>query len=142
MASNIHVSATHRKGMLDGTVNIKTDANSGKLRIYNGTQPADADVAVSTQTLLAELTMNATAFSGPSGTASTDQTLTAGAITSDTAADATGTASWFRLLKSDGTTVILDGSVGTSGCDLNLNSTSISSGTTVAVSSMTLTLVK
>lgn len=142
MASNIHVAAAYRKGMLDGSANIKTDANSGVLNIYSGTQPADGDAALSGNTLLASLTMNATAFSAPSGTASTDQTLTANAINSDTSADNTGTATFFRLFKSDGTTKILDGSVGTSGADLNLNSTSISSGTTVAVTSMTLTLVK
>jgi hypothetical protein len=142
MASNIHVAAAYRKGMLDGTVNIKTDANSGILNVYSGTQPADGDTALSGNTLLASLTMNATAFSGPSGTASTDQTLTAGAIASDTSADNTGTAAFFRLFKSDGTTKILDGSVGTSGADLNLNTVSLVAGATVAVTSMTLTLVK
>jgi hypothetical protein len=142
MASNIHVAAAYRKGMLDGTANIKTDANSGVLNIYSGTQPVDGDTALSGNTLLASLTMNATAFTGPSGTASTDQTLTAGAITSDSSADATGTATFFRLFKSDGTTKILDGSVGTSGSDLNLNTTSIVSAGTVAVTSLTLTLVK
>lgn len=141
MPNNIHVAAAYNKGMLDGTANIKTDSNSGKLRIYDGTQPTDGDTALGAQNLLAELTMNATAFSGPSGTVSTNQVLTAGAITNATAA-LTGTAAWFRLLKSDGTTKIMDGSVGTSGCDLNLNTTSIVSGVTVAVSSLTITLTK
>ena len=141
MASNIHVAAAYNKGMLDGTVNIKTDANSGVLNIYSGTQPADGDAAI-TGTLLASLTMNATAFTGPSGTASTDQVLTAGAITSDSSADNTGTATHFRLFKTGGTVKILDGSVGTSAADLILNSVSISAGATVAVTSMTLTLVK
>lgn len=141
MASNIHVAAAYNKGMLDGAVNIKTDSNSGKLRIYDGSQPADGDVAITTQTMLAELTMNATAFTGPAGTASANQTLTANAITSATAA-ATGTATWFRLLKSDGTTKILDGSVGTSASDINLNTTSITSGGTVSVTSLTITLNK
>jgi hypothetical protein len=142
MASNVHVAAAYRKGMLDGSVNIKTDANSGVLNIYSGTQPADGDAALSGNTLLASLTMNATAFSVSSGTASTDQTLTANAINSDTSADATGTATFFRLFKSDGTTKITDGSAGTSGTDLVLNSASLVSGTTVAVSSMVLTLPK
>jgi hypothetical protein len=141
MASNIHVAAAYNKGMLDGVVNIKTDANSGHLRIYDGTQPADGDVAIGAQVLLADLTMNATAFTAPSGTASTNQTLTANAITSATAS-ATSTATWFRLLKTDGTTKILDGSVGTSAADMNLNTTAIVSGATVAVSSFTVTLNK
>jgi len=94
--------------------------NSGKLRIYDGSQPATADTAITSQVLLAEMTYNSTAFaSAVAGVA------TANAITSDSAADATGTATWLRSLKSDGTTVIFDGSVGTSGCNLNLNTTSI-----------------
>ena len=140
MATNPKVAATYRKGMLDGAVSIKTDANSGKLKIYSGSQPTDGDTAVGAQTLLATLTMNATAFTGPSGTASTIQTLTANAITSDTNAAATGTAAWFRLQKSDGTTNIMDGTVGTSSSDLTINSTSITIATTVAASSMTISL--
>lgn len=109
-------------------------ANSGKLRIYDGSQPADASVAVGVQNLLAELTMNATAFaSAIAGVA------TANAITSDSSADATGTATWFRLLQSNGSTVICDGSVGTSGADLNLNTVSIVTGAAVAVTAFTLT---
>lgn len=106
-------------------------ANSGKLRIYSGTQPANADAAI-TGTLLAELTMNASAFGAP-----TAGLMSAAAITQDSAADATGTATHFRLFKSDGTTPIMDGTVGTSGCDLNLNSVSIQVGGVVAVSSFT-----
>lgn len=140
MALNPKVAATYRKGMLDGAVNIKTDSNSGKLKIYSGTQPTDGDTAIGAQVLLATLVMNATAFSAPSGTASTIQTLTAGAITSDTNAAATGTAVWFRLTKSDSTTLIMDGTVGTSGCDLTINSTAITSGATVSASAMTINL--
>lgn len=109
-------------------------ANSGLLRIYDGSQPATADTAIGAQVLLAELTMNATAFG-----AAVAGVATANAITSDAAANATGTASWFRLVQSNGTTVICDGTVGTSGCDLNLNSVAISSGAAVAVTSFTLT---
>jgi hypothetical protein len=90
--------------------------------------------AISTQNVLADLTMNATAFgSAVAGVA------TANAITADSSADLTGTASWFRLYKSDNTTVICDGSVGTSGADLNLNSVAISSGAAVTITAFTLT---
>jgi len=112
-------------------------ANSGKLRIYSGTKPTNADTALSGNTLLAELTFGATAFG-----AASNGVATANSITSDSSADATGTASFFRVFKSDGTTAVWDGTVGTSGCDLNLNSTSISSGATVSVSSLTYTQSK
>ncbi|MEK9723534.1 MAG: hypothetical protein VW405_08620 [Rhodospirillaceae bacterium] len=123
----------------NAAVNAAADAvcpllNNGYLRIYDGSQPATADTAVSTQTLLAELRWNGTAFGAASA-----GVATANAITSDTSADATGTASWFRALKSDGTTAVFDGSVGTSGADLNLNSVSITSGSAVSVTSFTYT---
>lgn len=113
---------------------VTTLLNSGKLRIYDGTQPATADTAITTQTLLAELTFGSTAFGAASNGVST-----ANAITADTSADASGTATWFRALKSDGSTPVFDGSVGTSSADLVLNSTSISSGAQVSVTAFTYT---
>jgi hypothetical protein len=68
--------------------------------------------------------------------------LTFNAITSDTSADATGTAAFYRALKSDGTSVVMDGSVGTSSADLVLNSTAIQSGAQVDVTSFAVTVSK
>jgi hypothetical protein len=123
----------------NAAVNAAADAvcdllDNGYLHIYDGTQPTTADTAITTQTKLAELRFNATAF--PAASAGV---ATANAITADTSADATGTASWFRALKSDGTTVVFDGSVGTSSADLVLNSVSISSGAQVSVTAFTYT---
>lgn len=119
---------------------LTASAASGKLRIYSGSQPADADASIGAATLLAELTMNATAFGSATSTASTNSVLTANAITQDSSADATGTAAWFRLWQSNGTTPILDGTVGTASTDLIINSTAISSGAAVSASSLTITL--
>lgn len=132
MANNPKISST--------AVNAQADAlsdllDNGYLRIYDGTQPANANTAVSTQVLLAELRFNATAAPAASG-----GTLTMNAITQDSSANNTGTATWFRATKSDGSTVVFDGSVGTSGCDINLGSTSITSGSSVGVTSMTFTV--
>lgn len=122
-------SSAVRNAMLDA---ITSQAGgSCKLRFYNGTQPATGGTAT---TLLAELTCNATFAPSASG-----GVLTLNSITSDTSADATGTATWFRIVKSDGTTHIMDGTVGTSGADLNMNTVSFVSGATVAVSSFTIT---
>lgn len=137
MALNPHVSAARRAAMLD---TLTASAASGKLRIYSGSQPADADASIGAATLLAELTMNATAFGSATSTASTNSVLTANAITQDSSADATGTAAWFRLWQSNGTTPILDGTVGTASTDLIINSTAISSGAAVSASSLTITL--
>lgn len=103
---------------------------SGKIRIYSGTRPATGGTAT---TLLAELACSATfAPAAASGV------LTLNAITQDSSADATGTAAWFRILTSANAAVI-DGNVGTSGSDLNLNTTSIVTGGPVAISSFTIT---
>ena len=125
--------------MSDDAVNAQADAlarklDNGYLRIYDGTQPATADTAVSTQTLLAELRFNATSAPSASG-----GVLTMNAITADSSANASGTASWFRCLKSDGTTVVMDGNVGTTGSTSNLElaTTTITAGVQVSVSSFT-----
>lgn len=104
---------------------------SALLRFYDGSRPATGGTAT---TKLAELTCNATFAPSASG-----GVLTLNAITSDTSADATGTATWFRIVKSDGTTFVMDGSVGTSGADLNMNSVSFTSGGSVATTSFTIT---
>jgi len=121
------------------TRNVELDAksallNSGYLRIYTGAQPATPETAPS-GVLLAELR-----FGNPAFAAAAAGAITANAITSDSSADATGTAGWFRALKSDGATAVFDGTVGTSGADLNLNSVAIQSGAIVSVSSLTITL--
>lgn len=123
--------------MADATVNAQADAlsdllDNGYLRIYDGTQAATADTALGAQVLLAELRFNATAAPAASG-----GVLTFNAITSDSSANATGTASWFRCLKSDGSTVVMDGSVGTSSANLILATTSIVSAQVVSCSSFT-----
>jgi uncharacterized glyoxalase superfamily protein PhnB len=117
--------------------------NSGTIKIYAGTRPTDANTAVGAQTLLATLTMGSTAFpaSAASGTAPTRKAVaTANTITGDTSADTTGTATWFRALKSDGTTVIMDGTIGTSGEDMNLATQSLVSGVDVEITSFTLSV--
>lgn len=118
-----------RNLMLD-TITTRAGA-SAKLRIYNGTRPATGGTAT---TLLAELTCNATFAPAASG-----GVLTLNAIAPDTAADATSTATWFRIVKSDGTTHVLDGDVGTAGSDMNLNTTSIVTGANVSITTFTIT---
>ena len=129
----IKLSTTCRNAMLDGITS--TVGGSAKLRIYDGSQPAGPGTAVSTQTLLAELTCNTTF--APAASAGV---LTLNSITAASSAPATGTAAWFRLLTS-GSTAVLDGSVTATGGggDMTLSSTSITSGASVSVSSFTIT---
>jgi len=121
-------STTLRNAKLD---EISAAVGSGGLiRIYDGSRPATGGAAT---TLLAELSV-----SGAFAAAASGGVLTVNAVTSDSSANATGTATWFRVTTSGGTFVI-DGNVGTSGSDLNLNSTSINSGVAVSISSFTIT---
>lgn len=125
----------------DAAANAEANAfgpllNNGFIELYTGTQPANANTALSGNTLLATLTFGSTAF----GSASAG-VLTANAITSGTAV-ATGTATFARLYKSDGTTVVGDVTVGTSGAGINLNTTSIVSGGLVSVTSYTHTVTE
>lgn len=106
-------------------------AGAAKLRIYDGSRPATGGAAT---TLLAELVMNDPAFITPPVAA----VLTANAINDDIAANAAGVGTWFRVVDSDNV-VVYDGDVGTSGSDLNLNTTTFSIGLNVAVTSLTIT---
>jgi hypothetical protein len=129
MASVLRLSNVFANAGVDAACAL---ANTGYIRIYNGTQPADPQTAPGA-TLLAELRFNAAAFG-----ASALGVAIAAAIADCTDAAATGAATWFRALKSDGTTPLFDGSAGaTSGFDLNLNSAAIQIHAKVSVTSMT-----
>jgi hypothetical protein len=77
-------------------------------------------------------------LSHPAGTVSAD-VLTFSSITSDSSADATGTAAAARIKDSAGNVVVSGLTVGTSGSNINLNTTSVVSGDNVAISSATIT---
>jgi len=125
----IAYAATLRNSMLDAITTLA--GASALLRIYDGTRPATGGAAT---TLLAELTCNATFAPGAAA-----GVLTLNAITQDSSANSSGTATWFRIVKSDGTTHVLDGNVGTSGSDLNLTTTTIVATQPVSVSSFVIT---
>ncbi len=115
MAHNVVHSYASINAMLNA---LATRLNSGKIRLYTGSQPANGDTALSGQTLCAELTFGATAFP-----AAVNGVLTANAITDDSSADATATPTWARILQSDGSTVEFDCTVGATGsnCDIEFD---------------------
>lgn len=123
-----------RNAMLD---TLTAPCNSGFLRVYDGAVPADADAALAGNTLLAELTMNATSF--PAAAAGV---LTANAITQDASANNTGTASFFRIYQSDGTTCVLQGTVTATGGggDLQFATVSFVAGAVVQVTALTISM--
>lgn len=114
--------------------NIMVEAITGEiggqtLSIYTGTQPATANDAA-TGTKLVDVTIN-----GFNPTASGSATLDTSTPNTGVAV-AAGTAGWGRIT---GPTGRIDGTVGTSGTDFTINSTSISNGATVTLTAMTIT---
>jgi hypothetical protein len=137
----IRLSTGLRNAILDTGLDTAFDTD-GAINIYSGTIPANADADVGAGTLLATLTFSA-AWLG----AASSGTSTLAAITSDTNVDASGTAAWFRIHDvSEGPTGAsatkkrIDGTVGTSGADLNFNTVTFVAGGTAAISSFTITL--
>ena len=126
--------------------------HDGIIRIYSGTQPTNADTAFAGTLLL-----SVTAASGAFVAGAFDNGLEFGAAASGAisknsevwsgVAAASGTAGWFRLMANatdaSGASTSLprvDGSIGTSGADLNMSSTTITSGQTYTIDTFTLTL--
>lgn len=124
----ISLTTPARNALLDA---LATYIGSGaRLRIYSGTRPTNANTALGAQVLLAELVCG-TPFAPSAASAA----LTANAITQDASADATGTASFFRLFLANGTTAVTDGDCGVGTGELQLVSTSIVATQPVQVTS-------
>lgn len=137
MATRISTAAA--KAGLDSIVALLDGgAGAGYIEIRTGAQPATVGTAA-TGTLLGTLTLTDPAFGA--ATNASPAVATAAAITSDTDADASGTAGWFRAYDSAGTAVI-DGSItGTGGGgDMELDDTNIVAGGTIAISSWTISM--
>lgn len=136
--ANLRVATATRQAQCDAVVDlIDGGAGAGRILIYDGTQPANANINVTDQVLLAELTFSDPAF----GAADSNGIATANAITQDASANNTGTATWARIIQSVASpeVVVFDCDVGTSGATINLNTTSIVAGGAVSITSFTIT---
>ena len=137
MALNTRISNVAAIAACNAIVDLLDGAGS-TIKIYTASQPANPDVAIGAQTLLGTLTFATPAY-GAAADANPGGRATANAITGDASADATGTAAWFRKATSGGTAHI-DGEVGTSGADMNLNTISIVAGATIDITADTVTM--
>lgn len=106
---------------------------SPKLKIRTLTQPSDC-AAADVGSVLATFDLPADAMAAASG-----GTKAKSGTWQETAADATGTAAHFRLYKTDGTTCVLQGSVGAGSGDLSLDSVSITLGQQVTINTFVIT---
>lgn len=129
---------THRSAAM--TDLVTAIGGTGFLMILSGAQPASV-ATVDAGTVLVVMALSATPGTVSAGV------LTFNAITA-TAASATGTAGHWLICTSNVTatcvavtssTRIAQGSVGTSGSDINFATVAFTSGTTITVSSLTIT---
>lgn len=140
MANLFKISNVAAKALADA---FDTEINVGgavaSIRILTTPRPADPDTA-ETGSILAELLMSAVAF-GAATDAAPGGLITAAAIGDATAGD-TGTAAYFRIRNDNSGSPddVCDGEIGTSGADLNLNTLEITSGSTVSITDMTVTM--
>jgi hypothetical protein len=126
----VKLSTSFRTSRLD-VVNTAVGTNA-YVRIYSGTPPATVDTALSGNLMLAELRGNASQF----GTVSS-ATLTVSAMTADSSANHSGTPTFARVFKSDGTTACIQVTAGVGSGELNCDD-DILAGQNVAVSSFTI----
>jgi hypothetical protein len=132
MASKLNYSTALRGSKLAAITTAV--GNAGTLKIYDNSaaQPAGPDTAVpGGSVLLANFTLGS-----PFGPAASAGVLSP-TLPANVNGSATGTQTWFRISTS-GATACVDGSAGTSGCDLNLSGT-IVSGQPVSITSWTIT---
>ena len=154
----IRISTGLRQGMMGNGVSDNSMRNllaGGVMRVYAGTQPSNPDAA-ETGTLLAEITLDGGEFTPGAGGSSTNglhfDAAVAGVL-SKSAAEiwkgtglAVGSAGWFRFYDSNENVgastaaVRFDGSIGTTGADLVMSSTTVGVGTPVAVPTFAATL--
>ena len=130
MANNFRISNVCAKAMADTFDDqVQIGSTASVIDIRTGAQPADPDTAA-TGTLLGTLTMTDPNPFGSATDANPGGLLTAASSTQDSSADATGT----------GADDVADGECGTSGADLNFNTVSITSGSAISITSLTVTM--
>ena len=144
--------STGLRNQLLGTNSFKTIMQNGVIRIFPGVQPSSADdgegvsylieITVSSGTLTAGTATNGLNFGDPGSGAIAKS---ASEIWSG-AASTTATDGWFRFYANDLTTgasttaARFDGSVSTSGAQLNMSSTAITAGATTTIDSFVVTM--
>jgi hypothetical protein len=131
MAALIQYSTAVRNARLDAITTAV--GNAGLLRVYDGSRPANPAAAI-TGNLLAEVTMGSPFAAGAAA-----GVLSPTVPQSDLSCDATGTATHFRIWKSDGTTACIDGNVGTSSADLIVNTVSFVAGGVFTITAFAIT---
>jgi hypothetical protein len=127
----LQFSVAVRNGMLDS---IETTAGtSAKLAIFTGSPPANCGTANSGTLLILYSLASDWASAASTGAKALSSLPLTGAATG------TGTAGYFRLYASDGTTCHMQGTAGESATDMILDNSDINATQTVNVTAFTIT---
>lgn len=110
-----------------------TIGTSAVIRIFTGSPPANC-AAADSGTILATVNCPSDWMAAASGGSKAKS-----GTWEDLSADNTGTAGYFRVYDSGVTTCHMQGTVGTSGTDMTVNSTSFTSGQPFTINTFTLT---
>lgn len=114
--------------------NVRSAACDAIVDLIDVDGPGDLQIAT---TSFAEI-LATLEFSNPAFGAAVNGVATADTITPDTNTSA-GTAAVFRIRDGNGD-LVMNGTVGTSGADINLNSVNFASGGTANITSLTVTI--
>jgi hypothetical protein len=109
--------------------------NGGTLVMYSGSQPASPETGLSGNTALATFTFSGTAFSAASisgGYAVGNASF----VSNSVLPTAGGNVTFCRLYKSDGTTAVMDASIGTNGTDIVIANVSLTTSINVSITSL------
>lgn len=148
MPSATEISYAAAAAMIDPVFNTLLEGGAGDavIAIYAGTIPADCEAAI-TGTLLGVCKMTATNPFNAASNQNPNARIQAAAISDDTAADTTGTATHFRAtISADGVTpnaaAVIQGTAGLSGAtpDLTLDDENIVVNGTISITGWDLTM--
>lgn len=127
----VQLSVPARNARLDA---IETTAGaSAVLKIFTGSPPANC-AAADSGTVLATINLPSDWMASASGGSKAKS-----GTWEDLSADNSGTAGHFRVYDNGATTCHIQGTVGTSGTDMTVNSTSFTAGQSFTVNSFTIT---
>lgn len=134
--TNLRLATFTRNVLADAFDELACNSGAGAatIKVYSGTQPADANTGLSGNTLLATFTLDDPAFGAASA-----GVVTLGSVPRTTTGAAAGTATWARC-ETSGPATVFDCDVGTASATLILNTTTISVGVDVSITAGTVTM--
>lgn len=141
MLAMVSITNAMARSRCDAVVDACDVGGAGSLVVYDGVAPANVEAALSGNTTLATLTLSDPAFGAAApSTAGSDATAAGNAVTGDSSADASGTATFARILNGSGTPVLqLTVSVTGAGGEVTFDTLSFNAGDQVNVTSMSYT---